>query len=65
MEYVYIFTEYSYGTYSYNGVVEDNRTVYKTMQGALAHGKRKNLKIVEYVNDPSKEATIEKYNLND
>ncbi len=64
MEYVYILTEYEYNSYSYSGVSGSKITVHKTKEGALAHAKGKKLKIVEDVNNPEKEATIEKYELN-
>jgi hypothetical protein len=62
-EYVYILIEYEHNTFTYDGITESEMSAYKTYKGAEDHAKKLGLRIVEYPENPNKEATIEKLEL--
>jgi len=64
-EYVYILTKYEYDSYSYSGILPSEMYVHKTLEGAEKHAEKLGLKIMEYPENPNKDASIEKFELED
>lgn len=55
---VYILTTYEYDSYSYSGVSQCELFVHATRKGAEEHAAALGLAIVEYCENPDKQATI-------
>ena len=59
MEHVYVLQEYEYDSYSYSGISPSHSHLHATKEGAEEHAKNLKVSIVEYCQDPNKQATLE------
>lgn len=55
---VFMLTTYGWNTFSYSGIEVDDMELFKTLEQAEERAAELGLTVVEYVNDPDKEATI-------